>query len=431
MPGRDRILRKISIILLLAASLCLLSPGPRLSAAANGPADGAATSKWSNSKLIEVPAGQAAYCELYLDPEVYAGAADDLRDLRIVDNTGKFVPFYRESGAESSEEHSITYSATLVHSVKQNGNSLFDYRITPQAENVDIQGNRLEFELPTENFLLHVQLLGSYDGVAWEPVASGDLYSVDGRIQNSIELDTGYTFGYYRLIAENNTGNLQFPDLTLLRSSRVTHQELFKQQQDANYEIQQTDQRTEIVIHNTDRLRVSRIMLESSGSFTRRFELYDGEGGFIPVTGNGELYRLDFKDAEIASTAIIPAEAYSASTLRIVVYNGDDAPIPLSGLKLEYLLDRLVFAVDGAQPYRLLYGNAEATAPQYDIVSFKDYIAGEEKALARLGAAELQQVAEAAAAQSKWFQSRLGFNIVIIAISLLLILFLARKLGRK
>ncbi|MNI32362.1 hypothetical protein D3C73_862720 [compost metagenome] len=95
------------------------------------------------------------------------------------------------------------------------------------------------------------------------------------------------------------------------------------------------------------------------------------------------------------------------------------------------MLDRLVFKIDGAQPYRLLYGNAGAAAPQYDIVNFKDYISKEGKGLAQLGEAESLQTAEAAPGQASWFQGRLGFNIVIIAVSLLLILFLARKLGRK
>ncbi|WP_310831943.1 DUF3999 family protein [Paenibacillus pedocola] len=393
-------------------------------------AEGSAGQAWQYSKQIVIP-GQAAYYELYLDPEVYKGAAEDLRDLRIVDNTGKYVPFYRESGEERPEEHNITYSATLVHSVKKNGNTLFDYKVTPLAENTDIQGNRLEFKLPDEDFLLHVQLLGSYDGVAWEPIAKGDLYAVDGREQNSIDLGSTYKFSYYRLVAEKNVADLQFPALTLQHSNRVIKAELFKQQQEAAYKIQEEDKRTEIIIHNDDRLRVSGLQLESSGSFTRRFELYDGEGRVIPVTGIGELYRLDFKDAEIASTAIVPVKASSAPILRIVIHNQDDAPIALSGLKLEYLLDRIIFAADGAQPYRLLYGNAEAAAPQYDIVNFKDYIAGENRPLARLGAAELQQVPEADIAHNSWLQSRLGFNIVIIAVSLLLILFLARKLGRK
>ena len=427
MQRRDRILRKFSTVLLL---LALLSPVQCLSAAADGLTDGPANPEWSYSKPI-IFTGQTAYSELYLDPEVYRGAADDLRDLRIVDNTGKFVPYYRESGEDRPEEHLTTYSSTLVHSAKKDGSTLFDYRINPLARNADIQGNRLEFELPAENFLLHVQLLGSYDGIAWEPVAKGDLYAVDGREQNVIDLGPSFKYSFYRLVAENNAADLQFPALTLLRSSRVVHPELFKQQQDADYEIQQSDKRTEIIIHNTDRLKISGLQLESSGSFTRRVELYDGEGRLIPLAGSGELYRLDFKDTEIVSTTLVPAEASSASPLRIVIYNQDDDPIPLNGLQLEYLLDRLVFPVDGEHPYRLLYGNAEATAPQYDIVNFKDYIAGENLQVARLGPAELQQAPHADTAQSKWFQNRLGFNIVIIAVSLLLVLFLARKLGRK
>lgn len=431
--NRMRIKSSAAILLLAVLSPFALFPGQHLSASAGGVAGGADTHpEWKYSKEIVLP-GQTPYGELYLDPEVYAGAADDLRDLRIVDNTGTFIPFYKESSEEFSEEQLTTYSATLIHSAKKDANTLLDYKVTPLAENVDVQANRLEFGLPDVNFLLHTQLLGSYDGVAWEPLADGDLYSVNGRVQSSIELGASYKYGYYRLIAENNAANLQFPSLTLLRSTRVTHTDHFKQQQDAVYEIRQKDRQTEIILQNPGRLNISGLQLEigGSGSFTRQFELYDGEGRLLPATGSGELYRLDFKDTEIASTTIIPAMAVSASALRLVIYNQDDTPLPVEGLKLEYLLDRLVFAAEGGQPLRLLYGNAEAAAPQYDIVNFRDYIAGEGKMLARLGAAELRQSPAADTAQTSWFQGQTGFNIVIIAVSLLLILFLARKLGRK
>ncbi|MDF9843471.1 MULTISPECIES: DUF3999 family protein [unclassified Paenibacillus] len=435
MRRQNRLLRRSSAALLLLGVLSpfALFPGQHPSASAGGVTGGAdAHPEWKYSKVIVLP-GQTPYAELYLDPEVYAGAADDLRDLRIVDNTGTFIPFYKESSEEFTEEQVTTYTSTLVHSAKKGANTLFDYKITPLAENVDILGNRLEFGLPAVNFLLHTQLLGSYDGVAWETVADGDLYNVNGRVQSSIELGASYKYGYYRLIAENNAENLHFPTLTLLRSTRVAHTDHFKQQQDAVYDIQQKDRQTEMTIRNPGRLNISGLQLEvgGSGSFTRRFELYDGEGRLLAATGGGELYRLDFKDTEIASTTIIPANASSAPQLRIVIYNQDDAPLPVEGLKLEYLLDRLVFAAEGDQPLRLLYGNAEAAAPQYDIVNFKDYIAGEGKMLAGLGAAELRQAPAADTPQTSWFQGRTGFNIVIIAVSLLLIIFLARKLGRK
>ncbi|AIQ45692.1 hypothetical protein R70723_07175 [Paenibacillus sp. FSL R7-0273] len=432
---RDRTLIKSSAALLLLGVLgpFALFPGQPLSASADGVTGGAdAHPEWKYSKVIKLPE-QTPYGELYLDPEVYAGAADDLRDLRIVDNTGTFIPFYKESSEELSEEQLIAYSATLIHSAKKDANTLFDYKVTPLAENVDVLGNRLDFGLPGVNFLLHTRLLGSYDGVAWEPLAEEDLYNVNGRVQSSIELGASYRYGYYRLIAENNVGNLTFPSLTLLRTTRVTHTDHFTQEQDAVYDIQQKDRQTEIIIQNPDQLNISGLQLEigGSGSFTRRFELYDGEGSMLAVSGSGELYRLDFKDTEIASTSIIPDGASSAFPLRIVIYNQDDAPLPVEGLKLEYLLDRLVFAAEGGQPLRLLYGNAEAAAPQYDIVNFKDYIAGEGKMLAGLGTAELRQSPAADTAQTSWFQGKTGFNIVIIAVSLLLIVFLARKLGRK
>ncbi|WP_150274017.1 DUF3999 family protein [Paenibacillus tepidiphilus] len=431
MPRHNRMIARTKALLLLLSLPCLLLSALPVSAASSA-SDGASAPEWSYSRPVEFTAG-AAYVEFYLDEQVYGAAADDLRDLRIADHTGKRVPFYIESGVETLEEHTLSYSSTLIHKAKKNGDTSFDYQVTPLAENTDILGNRLEFALPDGDgdFLLHVELLGSYDGLAWESVASGDLYRVGGREQNGIALGASRKFGYYRLVAKQNAADLQFPEMTLLQSSRVAQAKRFQRRQAAQYEAQQAEKRTEITVHNPHRLRISGLLLESGGSFSRRYGLYDGDGTVIPVTGSGELYRLDFKDAQIASTAITPVEPSNASVLRIVIDNRDDAPVPLTGIELDYLVDRIVFADEGAGPYRLLYGNAEAAAPQYDIVNFKDYIAGEEKTPAALGAPELRQLPEAPAAESSPLQGRLGFNIVMIAVSLLLVYFLARKLGRK
>ncbi|WP_151734080.1 hypothetical protein [Paenibacillus tengchongensis] len=429
MPRPDRMTARISALTLLLAMLCMLSPA-RIISAAPPVADGSAAAEWSYTKPVESTDG-AAYAEFYLDEQVYAAAAADLRDLRIADSSGKFIPFYIESLVETSEEQTTTYSSTLIHQAQKNGDTTFDYEVTPLAEHVDIQGNRVEFELPGEDFLLHVQLFGSYDGLAWEPVTNGDLYRAGGREQNSLELGGSYKFAYYRLVAEKNAASLPFPVMTLLQSSRLSGAEYFRRRQEAQFEIEEAERQTVITVHNPDRLRISALLLESGGSFARRFELYDGAGGRIPVTGSGELYRLDFKDTEIVSTTILPAEAASASTLRVVIHNQDDAPIPLTGIRLEYLVDRIVFAAGESGPYRLLYGNPEAAAPQYDIVQFKAYIAAEAKTPARLGAAASLQAPEPGAAPDPPARGRTGFNMVMIAVSLLLILLLARKLGRK
>lgn len=207
----------------------------------------------------------------------------------------------------------------------------------------------------------------------------------------------------------------------------------FMRKKTPQYEISRVENRTEIVISNKDRLKIARLTLGSTGNFSRRYELYDSDGKRLPVAGSGELYRLDFKDTRISRTDIQPLHASSSAALRIIIYNLDDAPISINGLKIEYLVDRLVFA-GGEQEqglYSLIYGNALALAPQYDIINFKDQIAGDKRVTATLGAVNMiPEAPTESPAQGGWFQSEWGFNLIIIVVSLLLILIVARKLGR-
>lgn len=405
---------------------------PVQSTAASGLAEKAESGQWKVSRAITIPE-PAPYYELYLDEGVYASAAGDLRDLRITGgSSGAPVPYYLESGEGTVEEHSVAYSSVLIRRADKGADTLLDYRITPIAEHVDIQGNKLVFGLPDESFLKHVEVWGGYDGNAWEPLAKGDLYATNGLSADSIELDGSYKFSFYRIVVKSNPEGLDFPGLTLVDSSREVKMAVFMRQKTLPYEISQAEDRTEILISNKDRLKITKLTLGSNGNFSRRYELYDSEGLKIPVAGSGELYRLDFKDTLISRTDIRLLNASSSPVLRILIYNLDDAPISIAGLKAEYLVDRLVFA-GGEQengPYTLIYGNALALAPQYDIINFKDQIAGGKLVTATLGAEDVIPEAAEPPAQGGWFQREWGFNIIIIAVSLLLILIVARKLGR-
>lgn len=418
-------------------------PGPYASAASDAEASGTAASgtgekadsgRWRFSRAITA-AQPADYYELYLDEAVYRSAADDLRDLRVKDNAGADVPYYLERGVESVEERSTAYTSELVHEAVKGQDTLLDYQIQPLAEHVDIQGNKLVFELPAESFLKHVEVWGGYDGVAWERLAQGELYATGGLSADSIVLERSYKFSYYRLVVKNNAEGLKFPGLTLLDSGREERMTPFLRQKPAEAEVTQNGNRTEIVIGNKDRLRIAKVTLGSSGSFLRRFELYDADGNKLPVAGSGELYRLDFKNTRIARTEIQPLTPASTAELRIVIYNLDDAPIPVSGLSMEYLVDRLVFA-GSAQgdkgPYSLIYGNGRAAAPQYDIVNFKDRIDGGQPAAAALGpeTAIPSETVQADQDGGRWFQEPWLFNLMMLAVSLLLVLIVARRLGR-
>lgn len=426
---------RAAVLLAVLGGLLLFTsayPAQGTAAAAAGLAEKADSGQWKFSRAIGIPE-PAPYYEVYLDEGVYGSAAEDLRDLRITGSTGEPVPYYLESGEGTVEERSTAYSSILIRRADQGPDTLLDYRITPLAEHVDIQGNKLVFELPDESFLKHVEVWGGYDGNAWEPLATGDLYATNGLSADSIELEGSYKFSFYRLVVKSNPEGLNFPGLTLVDSSREVKMAGFMRQKTPQYEISQVENRTEIVISNKDRLKIARLTLGSTGNFSRRYELYDSDGIRLPVAGSGELYRLDFKDSRISRTDIQPLQASSSGALRIIIYNLDDTPISITGLKIEYLVDRLVFA-GGEQeqgPYSLIYGNALAHAPQYDIINFKDQIAGDKRVTATLGAENMiPEAPSESPAQSGWFQSEWGFNLIIIVVSLLLILIVARKLGR-
>ncbi|NQX46358.1 DUF3999 family protein [Paenibacillus tritici] len=425
---------RAAAVLLAVLGGLLLSPPvvyPAQSAAASPEAAvKAGGGQWKFSRELSIPE-TAPYYELYLDEAVYRSAAEELRDLRITDRTGAPVPYYLENGERTVEEHDAVYSSALIHRAVKGTDTLLDYQIKPLAEHVDIQGNKLVIELPAESFLKHVEVWGGYDGLAWEQVATGDLYATNGLSADSITLERGYKFSYYRLVVKNNPEGLEFPGLKLVDSSREWRTAAFLRQKTPQTEITQVENRTEILISNMDRLKIGRVKLGSTGNFLRRYELYDSNGVRIPVAGSGELYRLDFKDTRISQTEIQLLAPSSSGSLRVVIYNLDDAPITITDLQIEYLVDRLVFAGGEEMPYSLIYGNTLATAPQYDIINFKDRIDGEKLVQATLGAeTAVPEAAEEPQEQGGWFQGQWGFNAIIITVSLLLILIVARKLGR-
>lgn len=248
---------------------------------------------------------------------------------------------------------------------------------------------------------------------------------------NSIELGKSYKYSYYRLVVKNNIENLVFSSLQLIHNSTELKKTDFTGQRSLDYIIQQGDTVTEILIQNHNRLRISKLLLDSTGNFNRNYELFDGTGQRIETRGSGELYRLDFKDAKIADTDIIPVQTVPSATLSIVIHNHDDAPIQITDVHAEYEIDKLVFAEAGDGPYQLLYGNPAAAPPQYDIINFKVQIEEGTLAVAKLGAERsFEGDIGRPADKPAWFQGKYGFNAVIIIVSVLLVIVLIRKLGR-
>jgi hypothetical protein len=68
-----------------------------------------------------------------------------------------------------------------------------------------------------------------------------------------------------------------------------------------------------------------------------------------------------------APRLVMPVASADATDLLVTIDEGDNAPLPLTGMRLELPSYRLRFHRPGGEPLRLLYGSATAAAPEYDL----------------------------------------------------------------
>jgi hypothetical protein len=78
--------------------------------------------------------------------------------------------------------------------------------------------------------------------------------------------------------------------------------------------------------------------------------------------GAGAIYRVP---GEESLTVTFPETQMPFQ--RLCIYQGDDAPVILAGVKLLGVDREVRFRAEGAGSYWLYYGSAKASAPEYDL----------------------------------------------------------------
>ncbi|MEK3719430.1 hypothetical protein [Paenibacillus sp. FSL H8-0034] len=413
------------VITTLAVSLLLCLSSTGFAAEAANP------SNWRYAKPIELQ-GSDKYGALFLDDEVYKGAREDLGDLRIMDDKGQFVPYYVDSGAAKAVDTQVVYTSNVIDTVKKNNDTLIDFRISPIDATKDIQGNGVILSLPEQAFLKHLELYGSYDGNQWELLHKDYVYRTEQLEKHTVVLDKTVKFTYYRVKIIDNVENLAFPQLQLIHRTRASSWQEFAKTTSLPYDTKQEQGQTLLQVRNDNRLRITKVQLEAQGSFRRSYTAQTAAGQDVSIEGKRELYRLDFKDVQLQNTMIVGAVPITSPVLTIKINNQDNAPIQLTGLKVDYVIDKLVFERQEGRTYQLVYGNSVAGKPSYDIASFRTQIEQENPTLAKLAVqTEAPEAAREGQANSSWFQTKAAFNMIIIAVSVLLAVILGMKLSRS
>jgi len=364
--------------------------------------------------------GANKYKAIRLTPEIYNNAKGDLSDLRIQDGKNEEIPYFINSGNQTDYNiETQTYPMTLINSYTKDDSFYFDYKISDVPER-DIIATSIELTTSNTGFAKNIELYGSYDDINWELVQNDTLYSIDGKSKLNIKFLKAQKYTHYRFKLGNNLEKISFGSATLIYNNVTQENIYFIENIIPEFNVTEEIKSTAVHINGLYHLKLAGITVDTDSSFMRTVT--------APYAGNKELYNLSLNGTSYNDTTIpYNGQIVNDSDFSLIINNGDDKPINIKGIAAQYYADELVFEDNGSETYTLTFGaDAAASAPVYDISKYKDEIlkGGIDKL-------EIKNITFAEPEKEPKQDYTMIFNIVIVAVAILLGVLILFKLRKK
>jgi hypothetical protein len=362
--------------------------------------------------------GESNYKSIRLIPGIYNEAHRNLSDL-LIKNGDENIPYFINSSTGKTNETRETYLMRQINSYIKDDNFYFDFELA-FARDSDIIATSMEFSTRNSGFAKPVDVLGSYDNIHWEFVQSDMLYVVDNKWKLEINFNRPQKYTHYRLRLANNLEQISFNKVELVYSLRISEKTFFIESFRPEFTVETKDKTTTILIEGLKNLRLSDLQIETDSMFIRNVRA-QGEK-------DKELYNLSVNGTTYTDTVLPLNRKVSESDIFTVIINdGDDKPINITGITARYYADDLVFQGNTGDVYRLEFGvDLSRAAPVYDIERYKNEILKGPIDRLELGEINYVQVEP----KREPVSYRIIFNIVIIVIGILLGVLIILKLKK-
>lgn len=297
-----------------------------------------------------------------VDEALWGHTRPDLSDLRIYSEERE-IPYTRTIEWGSSETEQKSFRVLQPGTV--GGKTQFLLDMSGVAEY-----DRIELKLASRNFVAHAQVEGQDDphGTQWTNLGTTTLYDLTNESlgHNSTLQIPLTTYKYLRVIVDATVkpSDVESGTAGMTRSQKAIWRDLPS-------EPKQTQQGKDTILTfsvpaNVPVERVSLAIDPAQKNFRRDLEIQgDTRTGF----GFGEISRIHMQrngqKIDVEQTWL-DFRGTSPGILRVKIHNGDDAPLKITGARLQQYERRIYFDSDpGAQP-RLYYGDEKLDAPLYD-----------------------------------------------------------------
>jgi len=327
---------------------------------------------WRYSRTIE-PGHAGALNFIALDREVFSHSENQLADLRIIDDLGQELPFEVRSQITPSPEP-VRVAATLRENSFVPGK--FTQVVLDLGEHTGFHNN-LRVLTNESDFINWVEVAASDDAHLWRIVNARAPIS---RFRKE-NLEGNQTIRY----SENNARYLRLRIQEAAHTFEVTGVEVFSSAvmkaespaeggvlltemltPDSNGEPSQTQWTVDL---GSAAIPVAKFTFDTTQpEFYRAVRLLTStdQKEWQPA-GGGEIHRFVVNGKTEESLGVQCYGTWGPRFWRVEVLNANDAPPTGVHLSLRMPLRFVLFHPAPNHSYRLIYGNARATFPQYDL----------------------------------------------------------------
>jgi hypothetical protein len=299
---------------------------------------------------------------IVLDETIWQHARADLGDLRIY-SAEKEIPYMLtiERGGSAIEQKNIS----VLQPGTLNGKTQFLLDMSDIS-----RYDRVELRLRTKNFVAHARVEGSDDahGVSWSNLGTTTLYDLsDEKLGHNSTLHIPVTtYKYLRVWIDNFVKPLDVESATAGMSleEKAVWRDLNSQPERG-----QQGHDTVFIVSIPKNVPLERVFLSvdpSQANFRRDINIQSDSGMWF---GSGEISRIHMNrngqriDVE---QSWLDVGGTGPGPFKIIIHNGDDAPLKITDIRLQQYERRIYFDSDPGASFRLYYGDEKLGPPVYD-----------------------------------------------------------------
>jgi hypothetical protein len=297
-----------------------------------------------------------------IDETVWRHARADLADLRLY-SAGQEVPFANtiEMGGSQSEQRTVR----ILQPGVVGGKTQFLLDMSGAAEY-----DRVELKLTTRNFVAHARVDGQDDPHAneWSTLGTTTLFDLseeklgqNGTLQIPLS-----AYKYLRVTIDSvvKPAEVQSATAGTTRAQKAVWRDVRSEPKQA-----QLGKDTLFAFSIPEHVPVERMSFTidpGQKNFRRNVDIQDEKGQLI---GAGEISRIHSQrngqtiDVE---EPLLAVRFVGPGSYRVLIHNGDDAPLQVTGAQLQRYERRLYFDSDPGTALQLYYGDDKLRSPVYD-----------------------------------------------------------------